>query len=1010
MFSRSAVQTSRQVVKGLVQTALKSKVVEHRLISSLLFSSPSASSSSTRASSFSTVAKRNALAAGDVFVPRHLGPSTDADIEHMLKTIGYKSVTALIKDTVPGSILKDKLMNLPSGLTEQEALTEFKQLMSQNKVFRSHIGRGYYNNYTPTVILRNILENPGWYTPYTPYQAEVAQGRLEMLLNYQTMISDLTGLPVSNASLLDEATAAAEAMSMFFNPQGKKNVFLVSTNVFPQSIAVIKTRAQHIGVQVKVMHHKDFDFSTGDVFGCMVQYPADDGTVEDLKPIVEKAHAADARVSVAADLLSLTVLTPPGEWGADVVLGSAQRFGVPIGFGGPHAAFLATTEAFKRKIPGRIIGVSKDSRGKPALRMAMQTREQHIRREKATSNICTAQALLANMAAAYGIYHGPAGLKKIAERVHAHARVFAHGVSNTKGLKVANGTFFDTVNIFVGDNKADALINKAAEKNINLRKVDASHVAVAFDETSTSTHIDDLFGLLNVQHKADQLVESVDISVPAAFRRTSNYLTHPVFNMYHCEHEMLRYLYRLQMKDLSLCTAMIPLGSCTMKLNSTSEMIPVTWPEVGQLHPYAPENQLKGYKDMLNNLKGWLSEITGFHTVSLQPNAGSQGEYAGLLAISAYHKANGNHQRDICLIPTSAHGTNPASAVMAGMQVVVVKCDNNGEIDMKDLAEKATKHKDNLSCLMVTYPSTHGVFEDNIKEICQLIHSNGGQVYMDGANMNAQVGLCSPGAIGADVCHLNLHKTFCIPHGGGGPGMGPIGVAKHLAPFLPGHPFDPSWEHNKHVGPVSGSAFSSASILPISYMYIRMMGPDGLRKATEVAILNANYMAKRLKNHFRILYTGKSGTVAHEFIIDLRDFKPHVSEEDVAKRLQDFNFHAPTMSWPVPGTLMVEPTESESLYELDRFCDAMITIRAEIQEILDGKADPKDNVLKNAPHTADTVLSDTWAHAYGREKAAYPLAYLRQSKFWPTVGRLDNVYGDRNVVCTCPPLESYSSE
>ena len=906
-------------------------------------------------------------------------------------------------------------MNLPAALGEQEALADFKSMMSKNEIYRSHIGVGYYPNFTPNVILRNILENPGWYTPYTPYQAEVAQGRLEMLLNYQTMISDLTGLPVSNASLLDEATAAAEAMNMCLNSSTKKRkVFYVSDQVYTQSLAVIKTRAAGVGIEVRVGHPSQFDYSKDDVFGIMLQYPAQDGTVENIKSIIDAAHAKDVRVVVASDLLALTVLTPPGEFGADVVCGSAQRFGVPMGFGGPHAAFLASSESYKRKLPGRIIGVSKDSRGKPALRMAMQTREQHIRRDKATSNICTAQALLANMAAAYAIYHGPAGLRKIGEKVHAAAKLFAAGV-RASGFETSS-SFFDTVRI-TAKGAASKILAAAAAERINLRQVDADTLTVAFDETTTMEHVDQLLAIVaGVAGKkastVNELVKSTDVAVPSEFARTSSYLQHPVFNMYHCEHEMLRYLYRLQMKDLSLATAMIPLGSCTMKLNATSEMIPVTWPEVGQLHPFAPADQAQGYKEMLTNLKVWLAEITGFHTVSLQPNAGSQGEYAGLLAIRAYHESRGDHHRNICLIPTSAHGTNPASAVMAGMKVVVVSCDAKGNIDYADLEAKATQHAANLSCIMMTYPSTHGVFEENVRDVCQLIHQHGGQVYMDGANMNAQVGLCSPGAIGADVCHLNLHKTFCIPHGGGGPGMGPIGVAQHLAPFIPSHPFLPEFETQKDVGAVSAAPFSSASILPISYMYIRMMGPDGLAKATETAILNANYMAARLRKHYNILYTGKNGTCAHEFIIDLREFKASagIVEEDVAKRLMDFNFHAPTMSWPVVGTLMVEPTESESLYELDRFCDAMIAIRHEIAAVAEGRMDKAVNPLKCAPHTADVVIADEWNRPYTREQAAYPLPYLKQNKFWPTVGRLDNVFGDRHVVCTCPPLESYNQQ
>jgi len=806
----------------------------------------------------------------------------------------------------------------------------------------------------------------------------------------------------------------------------KKKVFLVADSVYEQSLAVLRTRAEGVGIEIRVCAAKDFDYSGDDVFGAMLQYPAADGTLEDIAALTAKAHAKDVRVVVASDLLALTVLTPPGELGADVVCGSAQRFGVPLGFGGPHAAFLATSESYKRKLSGRIIGVSKDSRGKPALRMAMQTREQHIRRDKATSNICTAQALLANMAAAYAIYHGPDGLKRIGRKVHAAARVFAAGVTQDLGLKLTSDrAFFDTVAVALPNGDAKAYVDAAAAKRINIRAVQGGKaVTVAFDETTTLAHIDELLDAFahaagkgeraprSAASIADAGAASSALEVPAQHARQSAFLSHPVFNMYHSEHEMLRYLYRLQSKDLSLTTAMIPLGSCTMKLNATTEMIPVTWPEVGQIHPFAPREQTKGYEAMLQTLKGWLSEITGFHTVSLQPNAGSQGEYAGLLAIRAYHESRGQSHRNICLIPVSAHGTNPASAVMAGMKVVVVACDAKGNIDYADLQAKATLHEKNLSCMMMTYPSTHGVFEENVRDVCKLIHAHGGQMYMDGANMAACVGLCSPGGIGADVCHLNLHKTFCIPHGGGGPGMGPIGVAEHLAPFLPGHPFLPAWESQNTVGAVSAAPFSSASILPISYMYIRMMGPDGLANATKTAILNANYMAARLKGHYSILYTGVNGTCAHEFIIDLREFKSStgVVEEDVAKRLMDFNFHAPTMSWPVVGTLMVEPTESESLYELDRFCDAMIAIRGEIRDIAEGKSDRVNNPLKNAPHTADMVLADSWANTYPREQAAYPLPYLRQSKFWPSVGRLDNVFGDRHVVCTCPPLESYTQQ
>jgi len=967
------------------------------------------------ASGASKSGARDILSYHDEFAPRHLSSSSESDVAKMLQKLGVSSLDELVAKTVPQGIRRSGEMNLPAPAGEQEALAEFKQVMSQNQVYRSHIGAGYYPNYTPNVILRNILENPGWYTPYTPYQAEISQGRLEMLLNFQTMVADLTGLPVANASLLDEATAAAEAMNMCLTSttNKKRRTFLVADSVYEQTLAVLKTRASGLGIDIRVQPASQFDYSADDVFGVLIQYPAQDGTIDNIKSIIDAAHEKDVRAVVSTDLLALTVLTPPGEVGADVVCGSAQRFGVPMGYGGPHAAFLATTETYKRKIAGRIIGVSRDSRGKPALRMAMQTREQHIRRDKATSNICTAQALLANMSAAYAIYHGPHGLRRMGQKVHAIARIFA-AAAKKLGCNVATTThFFDTVSIRAPREEATKLREAAEKERINLRQLD-SGLTIAFDETSTIQHVEELLNIFaNTLGKravdVNQLIDGTQVDVPEEFARTTPYLTHPIFNQYHSEHEMLRYLYKLQSRDLSLATAMIPLGSCTMKLNATSEMIPVTWPEVGQLHPFAPSSQTKGYETMLKTLQKWLAEITGFHTVSLQPNAGSQGEYSGLLAIRAYHESRGEGRRNVCLIPTSAHGTNPASAVMAGMKVVVVKCDTKGNIDFKDLTSKVEQHSNDLSCIMMTYPSTHGVFEESVREVVKLIHEHGGQVYMDGANMNAQVGLTSPGEIGADVCHLNLHKTFCIPHGGGGPGMGPIAAAEHLAPFIPSHPFLPPWETQKTVGAVCSAPFSSASILPISYMYIRMMGSRGLTDASRFAMLNANYMAARLRKHYPILYTGANGTCAHEFIIDLREFKSTagITEEDVAKRLIDFNFHAPTMSWPVVGTLMVEPTESESLYELDRFCDAMIVIRKEIQDIVDGKLDRSNNPLKNAPHTADTVLADGWDRPYPREQAAYPLPYLRSSKFWPSVGRLDNVYGDRNVVCSCPPIEEY---
>eukprot|EP00462_Mataza_sp_D1_P001108 CAMPEP_0175091336 /NCGR_PEP_ID=MMETSP0086_2-20121207/1843_1 /TAXON_ID=136419 /ORGANISM="Unknown Unknown, Strain D1" /LENGTH=929 /DNA_ID=CAMNT_0016364061 /DNA_START=190 /DNA_END=2979 /DNA_ORIENTATION=+ len=928
----------------------------------------------------------------------------------MVKATGFDSLDALTSATVPSQIRMAEPLQVGEPQSETEQLAKFKKMMSQNVVARSHIGMGYYDTHVPFVILRNILENPGWYTPYTPYQAEISQGRLEMLLNYQTMVADICGMTVANASLLDEGTAAAEAMNMFRKP--KKSTFLVSSRCHPQTIACIQTRAEPVDVTVKVMDEKDFDLSDGDVFGALVQYPDTHGTVEDYTALAEKVHSGGAKLVVASDLLALTLLTPPGEWGADAVVGTTQRFGVPMGFGGPHAAFFATTDAFKRKIPGRIVGVSRDSRGKPAIRMAMQTREQHIRRDKATSNICTAQALLANTAVAYAIYHGPEGLTTIAKKVHAMAVTFAAGAASA-GLTPPAGQFFDTV-LLGTDGKSDAYMAAAEAKGINLRKIDDNNISVAWDETNTADHINELVQILasvsgvSTNFDANTAVEGLDLGFSPSVTRTSPFLTHPVFNLYHSETDMLRYLYSLQSKDLSLATAMIPLGSCTMKLNATAEMIPITWPEVGGIHPFAPAHQTKGYKEMIEDLEKDLCDITGFHAVSLQPNAGAQGEYAGLLAIRAYHRSNGDHHRNICLIPVSAHGTNPASAVMAGMKVVVVACNDEGGIEWSDLVAKTEKHSNELAAIMVTYPSTFGVFDENIRDVCKLIHDHGGQVYMDGANMNAQVGLCSPGGIGADVCHLNLHKTFCIPHGGGGPGMGPIGVAKQLAPFLMTHPIVPTGG-DQAVGPVCSAPWSSASILPISYMYIKMMGSSGLKTATELAILNANYMAARLKDYYKVLYTGSNNTCAHEFIIDLRDLKAscNIVEEDVAKRLQDYNFHAPTMSWPVSGTLMIEPTESEPLYELDRLCDALIAIRAEIAEIESGAADKDNNVLKNAPHTADVVISDSWDKPYSREKAAYPLAYLKRSKFWPSVGRLDNVYGDRNVVCSCPPLEDY---
>lgn len=932
----------------------------------------------------------------------------------MLSTVGFESMDALITATVPPTIRRGE-MNLPEAASEQEALLELKTTMDKNKVYRSHIGAGYHDCVTPPILLRNILENPAFYTPYTPYQAEISQGRLEMLLNFQTMVSDLTGLPVSNASLLDEATAAAEAMAMLKAANKKKSVFLVSSDCHPQTIAVCKTRSEGLGIELRVCNHTQFDLSDGDVFGVLVQYPATNGQIDDFSTLSTQVHEAGAKLAVAADLLSLTLLTPPGEWGADVVVGSSQRFGVPMGYGGPHAAFFSTTDAFKRKLPGRIIGVSRDTQGKPALRMAMQSREQHIRRDKASSNICTAQALLANVAQAYAVYHGPQGLVRIAERVTACAKAFAAGLDRLD-IQIKTDRFFDTVHVDLeGDGNAQEYINACEEREINLRFINKNNLYVAFDETNSLDHVNELLDIFKTVKGSDvelpcasTLLDEDTPLISSKLARTSDFLTHPVFNSYHSETEMLRYLYKLQNKDLSLATAMIPLGSCTMKLNATSEMIPITWPTVGRLHPFAPLDQTAGYADMLVELTNWLAEVTGFYTVSLQPNSGAQGEYTGLRCIQAYHHSRGDHQRNISLIPTSAHGTNPASAVISGCKVVVVKCDSKGNIDVDDLKAKCAKYADNLSNLMVTYPSTHGVFEEAIIDIIDTVHAHGGLVYMDGANLNAQLGLCSPGGMGADVCHLNLHKTFCIPHGGGGPGMGPIGVNEKLAPFLPSHPMLPA-ASDTAMGAIAAAPFSSASILPITWMYMRMMGPDGLTKATETAILCANYMAARLRDHYTLLYQGANNTVAHEFIIDIRPLKAAtgIVEEDIAKRLMDYNFHAPTMSFPVAGTLMVEPTESESLFELDRFCDAMIAIRAEIQAIEDGKVDMTNNVLKNSPHTADIVTADEWTLPYTRTEAAFPLPYLRENKFWPTVSRLDNVFGDRNVVCTCPPIEDY---
>jgi glycine dehydrogenase len=948
----------------------------------------------------------------DRFEHRHIGPQDD-EVAQMLEQMKYDSLDQLINQVVPAQIRLEQPLELGGGKGEHELLQTLRAIASQNKIFRSYIGMGYSGCITPPVILRNILENPGWYTQYTPYQAEIAQGRLEALLNFQTLIKDLTGLDIANASLLDEGTAAAEAMAMSYNIQKNKTAttFFVSQLCHPQTIEVIHTRALPLGIKVVVGDHQQFRFAAGETFGALLQYPATDGSIPDYESFIEQAHAAGALVTVAADLLSLTLLTPPGEFGADIAVGNSQRLGVPLGYGGPHAAFFATKEAYQRKIPGRIVGMSHDAQGNDALRLALQTREQHIRRDKATSNICTAQVLLAVTASMYAVYHGPAGLKQIAERVHLLTAVLATGLQKL-GYELASEQYFDTLQVRLGSLSLQEVAARSHAHQINLRPVDDHTVGISLDETTTAADLLDILKIFGDDALSlEDLAAATPTRVPSRLQRTSLYLTHPVFNQYHSETELLRYMQRLQNKDLSLTTSMIPLGSCTMKLNATAEMLPVTWPEFGQIHPFAPVEQTQGYQELFRQLEHSLAEITGFAGISLQPNAGSQGEYAGLLVIRQYHESQGNRHRQICLIPDSAHGTNPASAVMAGMKVVVVGCDEFGNIDVTDLKQKAEYHRDNLSALMVTYPSTHGVFEEEIKDICQIIHDCGGQVYMDGANMNAQVGLCRPGDIGADVCHLNLHKTFCIPHGGGGPGMGPIGVQSHLVPFLPTHSVI-SVGGPAGIGAVSAAPWGSSSILPISWVYIALMGAEGLKRATEVAILNANYIAQRLEKHYPVLFKGKTGLVAHECILDLREVKKTagIEVDDIAKRLIDYGFHAPTVSWPVPGTMMVEPTESESKAELDRFCEAMISIRGEIAEIELGQCDRNDNPLKHAPHTAEVVIADTWEHAYSREHAAYPQPWVRERKFWPAVGRVDNAYGDRNLVCSCPSMDAYTNE
>ncbi|HRO41617.1 MAG TPA: aminomethyl-transferring glycine dehydrogenase [Flavipsychrobacter sp.] len=953
------------------------------------------------------------------FTHRHIGPNAH-ETNEMLNTIGVASMDELINRTVPSNIRMSNSLNIPAAVSEAEYLRELKEISLKNKVFKSYIGQGYYDTHTPSVILRNVFENPGWYTQYTPYQAEISQGRLESLLNFQTTVSDLTALPIANASLLDEATAAAEAMTMFFNTANKNHdhierpKFFVDNDMFPQTIDVVLTRATPVGIEVVFGDYRTANIDAS-YFGALVQYPNDKGSVEDYRNFVEQVHAAGAYVAMATDLLALTLLTPPGELGADAAFGSAQRFGVPLGYGGPHAAFFSTKEDFKRTIPGRIIGVSIDSKGNRALRMALQTREQHIKREKATSNICTAQALLANMAAMYAVFHGPDGLKNIAKRVAVLTQTLADALT-AAGYAIVSDTFFDTITVRTTD--ANSIRAKAEAKEINFRYFSDNQIAISLDETTT---ISDVFQILEVLLENDDQPLGFEINhdqalthIPTPLTRTSDFLTHPIFNSHHSETQMMRYIKMLENKDLSLNTSMISLGSCTMKLNAATEMMPLSWSHWAKIHPFAPKEQAEGYGQIVRELSKFLCEITAFDACSLQPNSGAQGEYAGLLAIRNYHQSIGESHRNVMLIPISAHGTNPASAVMCGYKVVVIKALENGYIDVNDLKAKAEQYAANLAGIMITYPSTYGVYEESVKEITAIIHQHGGQVYMDGANMNAQVGLTAPGLIGADVCHLNLHKTFAIPHGGGGPGMGPICVKSHLAPFLPGHVSPstalPEGEGVPHAGAVSAAPYGSASILLISYGYIRMLGYEGVKKATEYAILNANYMLARLKNDFDILYTNHHGACAHEFIVDLRPFKrtAEIEAEDVAKRLMDYGFHAPTMSFPVPGTIMIEPTESEDKAELDRFCDALLQMRKEIAAIEDGNADKKDNPLKNAPHTQTEVIATEWSHSYSREEAVFPLSYVRTNKFWPSVARVNNTYGDRNLICTCEPTSAYA--
>lgn len=945
-----------------------------------------------------------ALHTENEFIARHIGPGP-ADEQAMLDFLGFDSLDALSASVIPESIKGTSVLDLSAGQSEADALAAIKAIAQQNQLFKNYIGQGYYNTHTPAPILRNLLENPAWYTAYTPYQPEISQGRLEALLNFQTLISDLTGLPIANASLLDEATAAAEAMTFCKRLSKNKSSqrFFASSHCHPQTLAVLLTRAEPLGIEVVIGDEHELEDANG-FFGALLQYPASNGDIFDYRELVERFHAGNALVAVAADLLALTLLSPPGEFGADVAIGSAQRFGVPLGFGGPHAAYFSTRDSFKRDMPGRLVGVSVDRHGKSALRLAMQTREQHIRREKATSNICTAQVLLANIASMYAVYHGPAGLTQIARRIHHLTAILARGLMQL-GVRVEQQSFFDTLTLATGS-ATGQLHDKARAAGLNLREIDDQRVGISLDETTRQADVEALWSVFQTGESSivfQALADDVAEQLPEALLRQSAILQHPVFNRYHSETELMRYLRRLADKDLALDRTMIPLGSCTMKLNAASEMIPVTWAEFGQLHPFAPAAQSQGYQLLTDELESMLCAATGYDSVSLQPNAGSQGEYAGLLAIRAYHQSRGEAHRDICLIPSSAHGTNPATAHMAGMRVVVTACDARGNVDIEDLRAKAIEHGDKLAALMITYPSTHGVFEEGIREICAIVHDQGGQVYIDGANMNAMVGLCAPGKFGGDVSHLNLHKTFCIPHGGGGPGVGPIGVKAHLAPFLPGHA-----ALERKQGAVCAAPFGSASILPITWMYIRMMGGEGLKRASQVAILNANYIARRLEQHYPVLYAGSNGLVAHECILDVRPLKETsgISVDDVAKRLIDYGFHAPTMSFPVAGTLMIEPTESESMEELDRFCNAMIQIREEIRAVEEGHVDRDDNPLKNAPHTAAEMVAE-WTHGYSREQAVYPLPTLLENKYWPPVGRVDNVFGDRNLVCACPSIEAY---